>query len=381
MKSYFLTRGKTFVEVELEKTTGKYRLIKFKSGDKKNKSVKIHPDGVAWGNMYPRLFESDKTPEDVFIFKGRVLLKNANLSTKLQNLVPHLDDKFRFQPKTRDIVDAINANEPVLLTGGGGGGKTTHIEQLANRSNQPTLRINFSVETRISDLLGKVNVKDGKTYWTDGVLPTAMRNGYWLILDEIDAADPSVLMLLHPVLEDGGSLVLKENDGEVVRKHPNFRIFGTANTIGAMEDRANAYAGTNKMNNAFVDRWTAIMWPTLPFKEELKVLKSKVAGLKHKWAVKICEFAGAVRNKKFDDYDFPGDTFSTRQVLKWGKKTALLRSAHEGAQVAWLDKIPASEHENVNRLLQLYFGKGHKKNNVGVDILERRPRRRRNAQQ
>ena len=377
MKSYFLTKNRQFVEVELVKTSRKYRQIKHKEGDKKDKVTTIHPDGVAWGNMYPRLFNAKSKPVDFLNYKGRVLLSHPK--SKHDALVPEKDQFFRFQPKTRDVIDAINANEPVLLTGGGGGGKTTTIEQIANRINQPVVRVNFSIETRISDLIGKMHVKDGKTYWTDGVLPNAMKNDVWLILDEIDAGDPSVLMLLHPILEDLGKLVLKENDGEVVKKSPNFRIFATANSIGAMSDRAGAYAGTNSMNGAFIDRWTIIQWPTLPMKEELKVLKDKVPGLKHRWAFNMCRFAADVRAKNLQGYEFPADIFSTRQVLKWGKKTALLRSPFEGAQIAWLDKIASSEHPSINAVLELYFGKSKRRGKTGVDILEKPKKVRKNA--
>lgn len=374
MKSYFLTRGKEFVEVELLKATGKNRQIKYKEGNKKNKIVKVHPEGVAWGKMYPRFFNADQKPKDFFNYKGRILLSQPR-DKKKEGLIPEFDPNFRFQPKTRDVIDSIIADECVLLTGGGGSGKTTTIEQLANRINQPVLRVNFSIETRISDLIGKMHVKDGKTFWTDGILPYAMKNNIWLILDEIDAGDPSVLMLLHPVLEEYGKLVLKENNGEVVKKSPGFRIFATANSIGAMEDRAAAYSGTNKMNGAFIDRWTIIQWPPLAEKEELKVLKGKVAGLKHRWAVKMVKFAADVRNKDLQGYDFPADIFSTRQVLKWGKKTALLRSPFEGAQLAWLDKIPASEHSSVNKILELYFSRSNRRAKAGVDIVEKKKKK------
>jgi hypothetical protein len=328
MKSYYLTRSKEFVEADVNKVTGKYRQISFKDG-KKTKTIKIHPEGSAWGNMYPRLFQAASKPENFFLYKGRVLLQRNDVAKGDLGLVPELDKHFRFQPKTADIIDAIHEKESVLLTGGGGAGKTTHIEQLANRIGQPVLRINFSIETRISDLIGKIHVKDGKTYWVDGVIPHAMRHQYWLILDEIDAADPAILMLLYPLLEDGGKLVLKENSGEVLTKTGNFRIFATANSIGAMKDRAAAYAGTNEMNTAFMDRWTVIVWPPLPLKEELRVLKNKVPSLKHKWALKICEFADKVRSKRFDNYEFPSKQLCIVHLPKVLNLLGWIKSQHQ----------------------------------------------------
>lgn len=365
-KTYFLTRSKEFVEVQLLQDKPRYREVKVLEGQKKNRIIRLHPNGVSWGKLYPRFFEAVSKPTEFFHHNGRVLLKHPS-HEETQNLVPKLDENYLFQPQTRDVIDCIIANECTLLTGGGGSGKTTTVEQIANRINQPVLRINFSIETRISDLIGKIQIKDGKTYWTDGVLPYCMKNGIWLILDEIDAADPAILMLLHPVLEDGGKLVLKENNNEVVEKHLNFRIFGTANSIGAMEDFSGSYAGTNKMNAAFIDRWSVILWNTLDYDDELKVLKSKVAGLKHRWAVNMVKFAQDVRSKTIQNYEFPS-IFSTRQILKWGKKAALHRSPLKGAKLAWLDKLPESEHAAINDVLNLYFTNKRRSGKIGQSV-------------
>lgn len=358
LKHYYLNRKKEFIEVEIIEESSHKRIIKFLEGSEKGKQKAVHPEGVSWGGMYPRIIQSTNKPGETFIFKGRVLSKYHDKPTKL---TPKMDEAYRFQPFIYHVIDSINSNENVLLTGGTGVGKTSSIEQLASRSNQSIIRVNFNGETRMSDFIGKTQVLNGETIWQDGVLPMAMREGYWLLLDEIDFADPSVLSLLHPVLEDNPCLVLKENSGEVIRPHPNFRIFATANSIGAMQDRASTYTGTNHMNEAFLDRWQVLMIPNLGIKEELKITKNKVRGLKHRWAKKIVEFANNVRERKIDGYEFAGDNFSTRKVLAWAKKTALLRSPIEGAKLAWLDKMASSEHEVLLKILQLHFGNNSKK--------------------
>ncbi|MBH3434574.1 hypothetical protein I5T21_16870 [Pseudomonas citronellolis] len=50
-----------------------------------------------------------------------------------------------------------------------------------------------------------------------------MRNGFIFVLDEWDTLDPAVTAGLHAVHE-GRPLVIAENNGEVVRPHPNFRF-------------------------------------------------------------------------------------------------------------------------------------------------------------
>jgi cobaltochelatase CobS len=201
-----------------------------------------------------------------------------------------------------------------------------------------------------------MHVIDGATKWIDGILPLAMKKGYWLLLDEIDFADPSILSLLHPVLEDNPCLLLKENDGEVIKPHPDFRIFGTANSIGAMQDKAGSYGGTNQMNEAFIDRWQVILVPNLTEREEIKVIKSKGEGIKSVWAKRMVEFANKVRNNKLEGFEFSSDSFSTRRLISWAKKTALLGSPIQGAKLAWLDKMPASDQDIIKRILETHFG-------------------------
>lgn len=371
MKHYFLTRQKELVECELVNETPYKREIKLLEGPEKNKVKTVHPKGVSWGGMYPRFFsvEQKTKPANPFIFKGRVLMP-FNCDT--HSLIPDLEPNYRFQKGISHIIDSINCQENVLLTGPTGSGKTSQVLQLAARTKQGVVRANFNGETRLSDFIGKMHVIDGETKWVDGILPLAMRKGYWLLLDEIDFADPSVLSLLHPVLEENPVLVLKENDGEVIKPHPNFRVFGTANSIGAMQDRAGSFGGTNQMNEAFLDRWQVVLVPNMSEKEELKVVKTKVGGLKTRWAKRIVEFAQKVRDKKLEGFEFSTDSFSTRRVIAWAKKTALLGSPIEGAKLAWLDKMPETEQSIVIKILETHFGTKSRttrvKANKGVEI-------------
>jgi cobaltochelatase CobS len=358
-KFFYMGRDRQFTEVELLEQTSYKRTIKFSDGTIKN----VHPEGIAWGNIYPRLFKRDHKPSHVFYHHGRVMV-NPVLEDFDLNAVPKAES-YNFQPFLKDVIDSIHSHENVLLTGGTGVGKTTHILQMASRIGQPVLRINFNGETRMSDLIGKVMVLNGETVWVDGVLPMAMRMGYWLLLDELDFADPAVLSLLHPVLEEDPMLVLKENSGEIVRPHENFRLFATANSIGAMSNRAQAYAGTNEMNEAFLDRWQVVLVGNLPEKDELKVVKAKVPGIPTAFAKKIVRFANVVRNNGISgDFALKGDNFSTRKVLAWARKAALHRDIIIGAKLSWLDKLVEEEQEVVMRILTTHFGTGRRSRKV-----------------
>ena len=47
----------------------------------------------------------------------------------------------------------------------------------------------------------------------------------------------------------------KKKGNEIVAPHPAFRLFATANAVGAMSQFRHLYQGANLMNEAFLDRW------------------------------------------------------------------------------------------------------------------------------
>jgi midasin len=72
----------------------------------------------------------------------------------------------------------------------------------------------------------------GKFQWYDGILVEAVTEGGWIVLDNANLCNPSVLDRLNSLLEPEGSLVLHEStnsNGEprLLKPHPNFRLFLT----------------------------------------------------------------------------------------------------------------------------------------------------------
>lgn len=146
-KSYFLTRDKKLHECEVVKTSPHRREVRMIEGPQAGQVVAVHPEGVAWGQMYPRLFNAPRAPKGVFVHQGRAMV---HVDDEEQGLaVPGVNPHYRFQPFLKDVIDCVHGRENVILTGGTGVGKTTHVTQLAARVGQPLLRINFNGETRI----------------------------------------------------------------------------------------------------------------------------------------------------------------------------------------------------------------------------------------
>jgi cobaltochelatase CobS len=173
-------------------------------------------------------------------------------------------------------------------------------------------------QTTVSDFVGFWTVKGGETMWVDGVLPTAMREGLWLIIDELDFAEPSILAVLTAVLEPDGRLLLKEKGNEIVAAHPSFRLFATANAVGAMSQFRHLYQGANLMNEAFLDRWRVYLLDYLSPDEEAEVLMRTLAPrMSRPMAATLAAIASDCR-AAFTREDL-ASAFSTRRLLDWAE--------------------------------------------------------------
>jgi cobaltochelatase CobS len=233
-------------------------------------------------------------------------------------LVPGVNPAYLFSPRFTDIVEDIVENRRVMLIGHTGAGKTSLIEQVAARSRHGVLRSNMNGQTTVGDFVGFWTVKGGETLWVDGVLPTAMREGLWLIVDEIDFAEPSILAALTAVLEPHGRLVLKEKGNEIVAPHPAFRLFATANAVGAMSQFRHLYQGANLMNEAFLDRWRVYMLDYLTPAEEADVLLRTLSPyMTRPLATTLAAIAADCR-AAFAREDL-SSAFSTRRLLDWAE--------------------------------------------------------------
>src|SRR5258707_1143922 len=175
--------------------------------------------------------------------------------------VPDIYPDYRFdKPTTLAILAGFAHNRRVIVTGYHGTGKSTHIEQVAARLNWPCVRVNLDSHISRIDLVGKdsIVVRDGMqvTEFRDGILPWALQHNVALVFDEYDAGRPDVMFVIQRVLEVSGRLTLLDQN-KVIKPHPAFRLFSTANTVG-LGDTSGLYHGTQQINQGQMDRWSIV---------------------------------------------------------------------------------------------------------------------------
>lgn len=175
----------------------------------------------------------------------------------------------------RSLAEGVNMRAPTLLEGPTAASKTSAIEYLALLTGHQYHRINLKGQTDSSELLGKFvpnpHAKAGEAplMWQDGLLVKAMKEGHWVILDELNLAEPQILEAINSVLEKHPSITLTDNGGVKIgpggdyEVHPNFRIFGTMNP---------GYAGRQPLSPAFQNRWTNRVHVGAPTKDQLEAM-------------------------------------------------------------------------------------------------------------
>lgn len=262
-----------------------------------------------------------------------------------KNFIP---DKLEYKDHGKVLENvgiAIRENMPVLLVGDTGTGKTSLIRHLAYETKNGFRRVNHNGGTTADDVVGKILINKEGTYWVDGVLIDAMRNGYWYLADEMNSASPEVLFVIHSLLDDDRYIVLSENNGEIVKPHPDFRFFGA---INPSED----YAGTRELNKALVSRFVVVKVDYAEPRIEARVISDRT-GITIEKAKKLVEFAGEVRSSKANN---KGQfVLSTRDLLQWGMMMKIHGKYLRSAETTVLNKVGEEDFESIKDLMALHF--------------------------
>jgi cobaltochelatase CobS len=276
--------------------------------------------------------------------------------------VPDFDTDYLFDRETTlAILAGFAHNRRVMISGYHGTGKSSHIEQVAARLNWPCVRINLDSHVSRIDLVGKdaIVVKDGLqvTEFKDGILPWAYQHNVALVFDEYDAGRPDVMFVIQRVLESSGRLTLLDQS-RVIRPHPAFRLFATANTIG-LGDTTGLYHGTQQINQAQMDRWSIVSTLNyLPHDNEVDIVLAKVKSFRttegRDTVSKMVRVADLTR-AAFMNGDL-STVMSPRTVITWAENAEIFGDIAFAFRVTFLNKCDELERPLVAEQYQRAFG-------------------------
>jgi cobaltochelatase CobS len=276
--------------------------------------------------------------------------------------VPDVDPDYLFdRTTTLAILAGFAKNRRVIVTGYHGTGKSTHIEQVAARLNWPCVRVNLDSHISRVDLIGKdaIVIRDGKqvTEFRDGMLPWALQHNVALCFDEYDAGRPDVMFVIQRVLEVSGKLTLLDQN-KVIRPHPAFRLFATANTVG-LGDTTGLYHGTQQINQGQMDRWSIVTTLNyLPHDNEVDIVLAKAQTYRtaegRDTINKMVRVADLTRNA-FMNGDI-STVMSPRTVITWAENADIFRDLAFAFRVTFLNKCDELERPIVAEFYQRCFG-------------------------
>ena len=207
---------------------------------------------------------------------------------------------------------------PILIEGPTSSGKTSSIEYLAKRTGHHFVRINNHDHTDIQEYLGSY-VSDpltGKLVFKDGLLVQALREGHWIVLDELNLAPTDVLEALNRLLDDNRELVILETQ-EVVRPHPHFMLFATQNPPGL-------YAGRKVLSRAFRNRFLEVHFQDVP-QVELETILCQRCQIAPSYGKKIVSVFHELQKRRQTGRVFESKHgFATlRDLFRWAGRDAV----------------------------------------------------------
>ena len=262
--------------------------------------------------------------------------KEQNVDEQLKdilNLIPKCVKKYVRRNLTSEkediqvLKEAYKSRQNTLLVGPTGAGKTHAIRLVAKELGIPYVRLNLNRMTTVEDFVGQwVPEKGGGYKWNDGMLTRLMRYGGVVVVDEINAAPPEILFVLHSVTDDERQIVLTQKDGEVVKAHPDFWFVATM---------APEYYGTEKLNQALKDRFEVVLQYPYDISIERQLLKDE-------WLVRAGE---KLREQK--EIKTP---VSTRMLLQFERNQGIYGT--ELAVEMLISKFEPREQEIVREILE-----------------------------
>ena len=280
-------------------------------------------------------------------FVHRATIDTATTPSGLKS-APSVPPYFAQDGEVDLLTTAIGATINACLTGPTGCGKTHLVQFVAQTLGRELFTIQGGAGATYERIIAKETLVEENgvtiTKRQDGILPTAMKRGAIVYLDEPNAIPSEVLFYLFSAMDHRRSITF--DDGTTLEAAPDFVVLSAMN-------EGHGYAGTALLNHAFRARSIVIDMSYLPQVREQKLIeaRTKVAA---DIAKKLTEAAATLRASK--DLRTP---IGTRSLIDCATLIGLGVAPEKAAQVAIVNQVPsqfANERKSVQDVLAAFFG-------------------------
>jgi len=173
-----------------------------------------------------------------------------NFLLEYLDLIPALTEEFELPKELHSLCNAVQSGDSraTLFHGPAGTGKTISCKLICQSIGLPIMDTVNCTENLDEFILGKYIPQDNKIVFMESYVTKAIRYGGAVVFEEINFAKPQYLSFLNSLLDDNGFVRL--DNGEIVKRHTNFRFFATMNL---------GYFGTKQLNQALFNRFNSVI--------------------------------------------------------------------------------------------------------------------------
>ncbi|MEH6669205.1 MAG: AAA family ATPase [Halopseudomonas sp.] len=191
---------------------------------------------------------------------------------------------------------------PILIKGPTGCGKTRFVQHMADKLGRKLYTVACHDDLTSADLVGRHLIGSNGTYWQDGPLTRAVREGAICYLDEIIEARKDTTVVLHPLADDRRILPL-DATGECLEAHPDFMLVVSYNP-----GYRNLLKGLKPSTR---QRFVALSFGYPDANAETEILVSE-SGIDFDTASRLVQLCGALRHMGSHDLE---EAPSTRLLI------------------------------------------------------------------
>ncbi len=265
------------------------------------------------------------------------------MSDNLQNIVDNQHEHFYLASANEVALfeHAWRAQLPVLIKGPTGCGKTRFIQHMAEKLNRPLYTVACHDDLTAADLVGRHLIGNGSTYWVDGPLTRAVREGGICYLDEVVEARKDTTVVLHPLSDDRRMLAI-ERTGEVLQAPAEFMLVVSYNP-----GYQNLLKGLKPSTR---QRFVSLRFSYPEAEQEQNIVLAET-GISPHLAKQLVSLAHAFRALKDHDLE---ENASTRLLVYTATLIQAGFGAVEACRAALVEPLTDDE-ETVNALMEVVY--------------------------